>query len=120
MKMIAAIVSGIVASFGLTILGEYLVVNFMGNRFLELGVLFPLIALTVGVFVGLVIRNKTRVAAALSLAPWAVWLVFATNVPHSSVSRWATTVLVAAIYLVLGIGAAAFVAGRMAYSAARR
>src|SRR5579863_10467717 len=106
MRMIAAIVFGVVLSFGLTIFGEYAVVNAMSNRFLGVGVLCPSIALIVGSFAGLAIRSKARIAAALSLAPWSIWLVIATNGGHSTVSRWITTTVLVSICLALGVGMA--------------
>ena len=113
MRMIAAIVFGVVLSFGLTIFGEYVVVNAMSNRFLGVGVLCPSIALIVGASAGLANRSKARIAAALSLAPWTVWLVIATNAGHSTVSRWVTTTALVSVCLALGVGAAALVGRRM-------
>jgi Ni/Fe-hydrogenase subunit HybB-like protein len=123
MKLFVVIVLGVFASFALTILSEQLVFGLIskGARlpFAELGVVNPLIALIVGTLAGLFMKNKTRVAAALSLAPWTVWLVLATNGSHSTVSRWATLIVIGLLYLALGIGAAIFVGGRMAHTSAR-
>lgn len=113
MKMIAAIGLGLVLSFGLTIVGASLATNFTSIRFLEIGVLCPLIALAVGASAGLVVRKRARIAAALSLAPWAIWLVLATNAGHSTISRWVTTTAVVSVYFALGVGAAGLLSRRM-------
>jgi len=119
MKLFLVIALGVFASFALTILGEQIVFGSMSQ---SARLLFPellVVALVVGALVGLVARHKARIAAALSLAPWAVWLVIATNAGHSTISRWVTTITVVSVCFALGIGAAAFVSGRMARSAAR-
>jgi len=119
MKLFVVIVLGVLASFALTILAEQIVFSSMPK---SARLLFPellVVAVTVGALVGLMGRHKARIAAALSLAPWAVWLILATNGSQSTVSRWVTTIAVVSVYFALGIGAAALVGGRMARSAAR-
>jgi hypothetical protein len=116
MKLVVAVILGVFASFPLTILGEQIVFYSMSQR---VRILFPellVVALIVGALVGLVVRDKARIAAALSLAPWAVWLVLATNAGHSTVSRWIMTTAVVSVYFALGVGAAALVGRRMARS----
>jgi hypothetical protein len=123
MKLLVAIVLGVFASFGLTILGELIVIRSitMGAHlpFAELAVGGPLVALTVGSLIGLIAKERARVAAALGLAPWIAFLLIGTGRGHSAVSWWAILIAAASIYLALGIGAAAFVGGRMARSAAK-
>jgi hypothetical protein len=123
MKLFIVIVLGVFASFALTILSEQLVFGLMskGARlpFAELVVINPLIAIIVGILAGLLSRGNARLAAAWSLAPWIVWLVLATNGMHSTVFRWATTIATGLLYLAAGIGAAVFVAGRMANSSTK-
>jgi hypothetical protein len=119
MKLFFVIVLGVFASFVLTILGEQILFSSATPSVRLLFPEFPVVALTVGILVGLIVREKARVAAALSLAPWTVWLIVATNGRDSTVSRWVTTIAIASVCFALGIGAAAFVGGRMARSAAR-
>ena len=119
MKLFVVIVFGVFASFALTILSEQILFSSMATSVRLLFPEFPVVALTVGVLVGLLVREKARVAAALSLAPWSVWLIVASNGSHSTVSRWVTTIAVVSVCFALGVGAAAFVGGRMARSAAR-
>ena len=119
MKLFFVIALGVFASFALTILGEQMIFGSMSQR---ARLLFPellVVTLVVGVLVGLIARHKAGIAAALSLAPWAVWLVIATNAGHSTVSRWATTTAVVSVYFALGVGAAALVGRRMARYAAK-
>lgn len=120
MKLFLGIVLGMLASFVLTILGE--VVVFSGSMpkgvrllFLE----FPVVALAVGTLVAIIVRDKARVAAALSLIPWTIWLIVATNGSHSTVSRWVTTIAVVSVCFALGVGAAAFVSGRLSRAGTR-
>jgi hypothetical protein len=119
MKFFSVIVLGVFASFALTILGEQILFSSATPSVRLLFPEFPVVALTVGILVGLIVREKARVAAALSLVPWTVWLIVATNGKDSTVSRWVTTTAIALVCSALGIGAAAFVGGRMARSAAR-
>ena len=120
MKLVVVVILGVFASFALTILSEQILFSSMTASVRLLFLEFPLVALTVGALVGLLVREKARLAAALSLAPWAVWLIVATNESHSTVLHWVTTIAVVSVCFALGIGAAAFVGGRMmARSAAR-
>jgi hypothetical protein len=120
MRLAVVILVGVLASFALTILGEQIVVGLMdegiGIPFIE----FPLIPLIVGILVGLFMKNNSGIAAALSLAPWAVWLIFASNGTHSTVWHWAITAIIVGLCLAIGIGAAVLVGARMANFAARR
>jgi len=74
MKLLVSIVLGVFASFGLTILGEMIVIRSirMGAHlpFAELAVGGPLVALTAGSLIGLIAKERSRIAAALGLAPW--------------------------------------------------
>jgi hypothetical protein len=114
MKLFLAVLLGIFASFGLTILAE--LVLFTGSIPKSARLFFPefpAVTVTVGVLIGLIVRGKPQTAAALSLIPWTVWLVLATNGKHSSVSRWLITVVIVSIYSAIGVGASVL-AARMA------
>jgi hypothetical protein len=119
MKLFFVIVLGVFASFALTILGEQILFSSGIPSFRFLFPEFPVVAVTVGVLIGLIAREKARVAAAFALAPWSIWLIVATNGNHSPVSRWVTTIAVISVCFVLGIGAAALVSGRLARIAVR-
>ena len=67
---------------------------------------FPLITMLVEILVGLVEKNKTSLAAILSLAPWGVSMVLGANKSHSGGSTWLTTIVLVSIYWGIGIGAA--------------
>ena len=122
MKKFLVILLAVCVSFVLTILSSMIVFSQISSdaaqRFAFRYVSSPLIAVIVGVLVGLVIRDRVRIVAALSLVPWTLWVVFATNWKVASAWHKALTIASALVYLVLGISAAAFVGGRMAYSAA--
>lgn len=123
LKLLGVIAFGVLASFALTLLSE-LLVSSMPIRGWHLyvwllGPEFPLIALLVGSVVGMITKNRAKSAAALSLAPWAVWLIVGTNESHPTVSSCVTTVALFSVYMALGVGAAAFVGSRMVRSAAR-
>ena len=108
-----AVVLGIVASFGLTILSEVVLFSsWMPKSARLLFAEFPVVAVVVGILVGFIAKERARVAAGLSLAPWAAWLIVATNWTHSTISRWATTVIVISLCVALGICAAHFVGRR--------
>jgi hypothetical protein len=119
MKSFFVIVLGVFASFALTILGEQILFSSASPSVRLLFPEFPAVALTVGVLIGLIVREKARVAAASALAPWSIWLIVTTNGNHSTVSRWVTTIAVISVCFALGIGAAAFVGSRLARSAAQ-
>lgn len=84
MKLFLAIVLGIVASFGLTILSEFVWFNSSTNKVWHLYPEFFGVAVIVGALVGLIARKQAKVAAALSLAPWCVWLVVGANAGQTS------------------------------------
>src|ERR1700694_24876 len=90
MKLLLAIVLGIVASFGLTILSELIWFSSATNKVWRLYPEFFGVAVIVGALVGLTARKQARVAAALSLTPWCVSLVVGANGGQTS-SRWAIT-----------------------------
>jgi hypothetical protein len=123
MKKFLVILLAACASFGLTILSSMIVFSQISSdaaqRFAFRYVSSPLIAVIVGVLVGLVVRDRVRIVAALGLAPWTLWVVFATNWRVASVSHKVLTIVSATVYLSLGIGVAVFVGSRMAHSAAR-
>lgn len=124
MKKLIVVVLGVFASFALTILSARILFRFASNdAALRFGVRYvssPLIALAVGALVGLAIRDKARAVAALSLAPWALWIVLTTNWSVATLSQMAMTIVSAVVYLALGISAAVFVGGRMARSGTRQ
>jgi hypothetical protein len=122
MRLLVAVFLGVFASFGLTIFGELIVLRSiaMGAHlpFAELAVGGPLVAVTVGSLIGLIAKERARVAAALGLSPWIAVLLIGTSRGHSGLSWWAILIAAVSIYLALGIGAAAFVGGRMARASA--
>ncbi len=91
MKKLIVVVLGVLASFVLTILSARILFRFATNdaalRFAVRYVSSPLIALAVGALVGLAIRDKARVVAALSLTPWALWIVLTTNWSVATLSQ---------------------------------
>ena len=111
MKLFLTVLLGIFASFALTILAELLLFSSSIPSTARLLLPeFPVVTASVGILVGLIIRDKARIAAVLSLTPWTVWLIIATNWNHSSVSRWLITVVLVSIYSAVGVGAAVLVA----------
>ena len=119
MKLFFVVVLGVFASFALTILGEQILFSSATPNVRLVFPEFPAVALIVGVLIGLILREKARVAAAFALAPWSVWLIVATNGNHSTVSRWVTTIAIISVCFALGIGAPAFVSSRLARFAER-
>jgi hypothetical protein len=113
MKLFLVVGLGIVASFGLTVLAEFLWLN-SGNGIWHVHPEFFCIPLIVGAGVGLALSRRAVVAAALSLAPWSVTMIVGANAGHSTMSRWAITIAVVSAYFALGIGAAALVGRVMA------
>ena len=111
MKLVITVALGVLASFALTVFSEMIVFSYISahTRFPELLV----VALIVGALVGLVAKEKARTAAGLSLAPWALWLIFSTNGSSSPLLRWVTTVALVSLYFAFGVGVAAFVGRRM-------
>jgi hypothetical protein len=118
MKKFIVIVSAACASFTLTVLSSMIVFSQVNGdaaqRFAIRYVSSPLIALLVGILVGLVIRDGAKIVAALSLAPWALWVILATDWKVASPWHKSLTIASAFVYMVVGIGAAAFVNDRMA------
>ena len=108
MKLFVAIIIGVVSSFGLTILIEMAIFSdWMPRIVRSLYVEFPAIALFIGILLGLIAPERHKMAAALSLAPWAIWLTLGANREHSTVVRWAITVALLSTCIALGIGTAA-------------
>jgi len=122
MKLVAAVLLGVFATFGLTIGGEFFVMTLLAKGvhlpFAELVVGCPLIALVVGSLIGVVAKEKALIAAALGIAPWVIFLVLGAGRGRTSASWWLIMLAAASIYLALGIAAAALVGGRMLHSAA--
>lgn len=116
MKLFLVICLGIVASFGLTVLAELLWFSAGARTVWHVYPQFFCIPVIVGVGVGFAVKSRAGWAAALSLAPWAVWLVVGVNAGHSSASRWATTMALVFSYFALGVGAAVLLGRRMAHS----
>jgi hypothetical protein len=110
MKLFLTVLLGIFASFALTILAELLLLrsSISGIALLLLPE-FPVVTALVGILVGLIIRDKARVAAMLSLAPWTLYMIIGTNWNHSSLSRWLITVVLVLVYSAIGVGAAVLV-----------
>ena len=124
MKTFLGVFLGAVLSFGLTILSARILFSLVSSdstlRLVVTYVSSPLIAIAVGAFVGLLAREKARLAATLSLIPWTLWLILTTNWNQASSSEIAITIIRAAAYLILGIVAAAFVNGRIFTSGAQQ
>jgi uncharacterized membrane protein len=122
MRLVAGMLVGVFATFGLTVVAEFLLLKLhaKGVRlpFVELVLVGPLIALVVGSLIGLIAKEKARAAAALGIAPWAL-LVLGAFWGQTTVSSWMIMLAVASIYLVLGIAAASLVGGRMVRAEAR-
>lgn len=124
MKTFLTVVLGALLSFGLTILSARILFNFVNSdstlRVAITYVTSPLIALTVGAFAGLIVKEKAKIVATLSLVPWTLWLILTANWNLASHSQIAVTIIRAAVYLILGIAAAYFVSGRMLTSRSRQ
>ena len=118
MKLFLVIVLGVFASFALTILGEQILFSSATPSVRLLFPEFPVVALTVGVLMGVLVKEKARVAAAFALAPWSIWLIVGTNGSHSTVSRWVTTIAVILVCFAMGIGSATLVGSRLGRLAA--
>lgn len=116
MKLFFVIGLGIIASFGLTVLAEFLWLNSANsaNGIWHVHPEFFCIPVIVGVAVALAISRRAVVAAALSLAPWSVTMIVGANAGHSTMSRWAITIALVSAYFALGIGTAALVGRVMA------
>lgn len=119
MKLFFVIGLGIIASFGLTIVAEFLWLNSANNGIWHVRPEFFCVAMIVGAGVGLAARRQAVLAAALSLAPWAMWLIIGVNAGHSTASRWATTIALVSVYFALGVVVAALVGRRMTRSVAK-
>lgn len=110
-RLAAVIALGIIASFGLTVLAEFLWFSSGAKAIWHVYPEFFCVPMMVGAGVGFASRRQAGLAAALSLAPWAVWLIVGVNAGHSTTLRWSTTIALVSVYFVLGVGAAV-VAGR--------
>ncbi|MGD0402602.1 MAG: hypothetical protein ABSB66_05340 [Candidatus Acidiferrales bacterium] len=113
MKLFLVIVLGVLASFGLTILAELVWFSSAIKGVWYVHPQFVCISVIVGLIVGVAARRQARLAAALSLAPWSVWLIVGANAGHTTMLRWATTVTLVSVYFAMGVGAAALVARSM-------
>jgi hypothetical protein len=110
MKLVLTVVLGIVASFAVTVLAEWLLLYSAPRAVLRVYPEFPMVAVFVGVLVGLIERNKTSIAAALSLAPWSIFMILGTNRNNSCASKWLITVVLFTIYSAVGVAAAVLAA----------
>jgi|SRR5215472_3807580 len=117
MKLVFTVMLGIFASFAVTVLAEWLLIYSAPRAVLHVYPEFPIVAISVGALVGLIERNKTSIAAALSLAPWSVFMIVGTNRNCSCPSKWLITIVLFTIYSAVGVGAAIlaarFVRGRV-------
>jgi uncharacterized membrane protein YoaK (UPF0700 family) len=122
-KLLIVVACGAVMSFILTIAGETLVSSLSLSGWQRYVWLFkpefPLIALIVGVLIGLVMKERASLAAALSLVPWSIFLIVGTNLKHFVLSRYIITTTLVSVYFLLGVGAAAFAGGRTTRSVTR-
>jgi hypothetical protein len=118
MKLFLVIGLGILASFGLTVLAEFLWLN-SANGIWHVHPEFFCIPVIVGAGVGLAVSRRAVLAAALSLGPWSVTMIVGANAGHSTLSRWAITIALVSAYFALGIGAAALVGRVMARHVAK-
>jgi len=118
-RFFVGIVSGVLASFALTILAEYILYTATPAIF---RIFFPqllVVALAVGALVGLIVRNRTKIAAGLSLAPWAIYLILAANGNHATIREWVIAVAIISIDVALAMGVAALVNARIIRSSAQ-
>lgn len=110
MKLFLVIVLGIIASFGLTVLAEFLWFSSSAKAVWHIYPEFFCIPVIVGASVALAARRQAGFAAALSLAPWSVTMIVGANPGHSRVSLWAITIALVSVYFAFGVGAAVLVA----------
>jgi hypothetical protein len=113
MKLVLIIGLGIIASFGLTVVAEFVWLNSANGVIWHLHPEFFCVPIPVGAGVGLTASRQAALAAALALAPWAVWLVVGVNGRNSTTSRWATTIALVSVYFVVGLGTAVLVGRRL-------
>jgi hypothetical protein len=116
MRLFLVVGLGIIASFVLTGLAEFLWFSSGARTVWHVYPQFFCIPVIVGAGVGFVARSRAGRAAALSLAPWVVWLIIGVNAGHSTASRWATTIALVVVYFAFGVGAAVLVGRRTARS----
>jgi hypothetical protein len=119
MKLFLIVGLGVIASFGLTILAEFLWLTSASSGIWHIRPEFFGVPIIVGAGVGLAARKQAGLAAVLALAPWALWLLMAVNARHSTAARWATTIILVAVYFMVGLGAAILVGRRMTRSVAK-
>ena len=120
MRSVFAVCAGILATFGLTVVmaslafNEHSVVSHL--PFFELAVACPLIAIVVGVLIGLIAKDRAQAAAVFGMAPWVMFLVFEAGKGRHrgpAVSWWLIMLAVASVYFGLGIVAAVLTGRRM-------
>jgi hypothetical protein len=117
MRLVAAVLLGMFVTYVLAVVGEEAAMSLREKGallpFFESVILFPLIALIVGSLIGLLARNKARLAAILVFAPYAICVLLETPGRHVGLSWWVILFTLVSIYLGLGIGAAVVVSGRV-------
>ena len=116
-RMLLAVLWGMCASLLLAILSTQVTASVCASpalfKFTIITVSFLLVAVGVGASVGIVTRRWSGVAAAISLAPWVVWLmVDAAERPEFAIWFKAILVTASGLYISVGIAAAEFTARR--------
>jgi hypothetical protein len=113
MKFLLVVGGGVIASFGLTILAEFVWFNSANSGFWHLYPEFILIPVIIGATIGIAAKKKAAAAAAWALAPWSAWLVMGASFRHAPILHLATTVGVVLTCFGFGVGTAALVGRRM-------
>ncbi len=118
MRFVVAVVIGALLSFILTICSGVvlyeLVKRGVGIRFAMWGLASPVISLVVGSTISLILapdRRRSQIAAAVALAPWALWELTAMLGKGGPVVHELVAVASTVVYLTLGVGAAMVVGG---------
>lgn len=122
MRLVAGMLVGVFATFGLTVVAEFVFLKLLAKGvrppFVELVLAGLLIALVVGSLIGLIAKERARAAAALGIAPW-VLLGLGAFWGQTTASSWVIMLAVALMYFVLGIAASSLVGVRMVRAEAR-
>jgi hypothetical protein len=115
-RMLLAVLLGMCASLLLVILSAKLTASICASpvlfKFTIIAVSFPSVAVGVGASVGLVAKRWSGLAAAISLAPWVVWLIDTAERPEFAIWFKAILLTASGLYISMGIAAAVFTARR--------
>ena len=113
-KLVAAIILGMVISFGLEILGVWALFSAVPHRVWVFAPLFPLVCLISGCVVAFVARKKVLFAAAVALAPWSICQVIGASKFTCLISEKLMLVGIVSFCYASGLASAWFVGIRMA------